>query len=128
MLSLALACRHQPEMIQMLLARGAADRYADGPANGKVAGSYFASSCLGALNLYDRSGTSRYKFNLDVLAEADPSVLHSRMAVFSQAMSCMGMGMCGPGTELLEHFLERYPEVRRALSIAAPPHPVVSMS
>jgi hypothetical protein len=108
--SLALCNRHQPEMIQMLMARGAGTSFIDRGQMKGAMGSYFAMACIGALNLADRTGRSPYKYNLDLLAEADPSVLLSRCSLFGGSNSSLGMAFCGPGVELLEHVLATYPE------------------
>ena len=67
-------------------------------------------ACIGALNLADRTGSCKYKYNLDVLAEADASVLLSRCSLFGGSNSSLGMAFCGPGVEVLEHVLSAYPE------------------
>ena len=108
--TLALTNRHQPEMIQMLMARGAGASFIDGGGMKSSMGNYFALACIGAINLADKTGTSKYKYNLDVLAEADPSVLLSRCALFGGSNSSLGMTFCGPGVEALEHVLSTYPE------------------
>lgn len=102
-LGLAACVRNQPEMLQLLLSRGA-DPYAGDP----MLGNAMVYACVGFQKLaIDPPGTV---YNIDVLARHDPKLLESQQALMGGTCSALGLGMCGAGTAFLEHVLATYPE------------------
>ena len=108
---LASVVREQPEMIRMLLERGA-DPYLVGN-GGDNLGNAFVMASIGFFD----SPTGEH--NLDVLYKHDPRLIESTQPLFGKyskenpgggTCSALGLGMCAPGTRLLEHVLANYPE------------------